>query len=117
MARAGPLPWRAFDTREALLLAFFATFVVLTKAALRWHLHLPGHSMFSIALLLVLARACVRRPATASLVGLLAGVACALLGMGKGGPLIALKLALPGVVIDLGARWSGNSDPTGPLRP
>ena len=107
MARVGRLHWRAFDTREVLLLAFFATFVVLTKAALRWHLHLPGHSMFSIALLLVLARACVRRPAAASLVGLLAGIACALLGMGKGGPLIVLKLALPGIVVDLGACWSG----------
>jgi hypothetical protein len=107
MARAGLLSPRAFDTREALLLAFFATFVVLSKAALRWHLHLPGHSMFSVALLLVLARACVRRPAAATLVGLLAGVACALLGMGKGGPLIAFKLVLPGVVVDLGARWIG----------
>lgn len=107
MARAGSSPRRAFDTREALLLAFFATFVVLTKAALRWHLHLPGHSMFPIALLLVLARSCVRRTAAASLVGLLAGVACSLLGMGKGGPLIVVKLVLPGIVVDLGARWSG----------
>jgi len=107
MGRADGAPRRAFDTREVLLLAFFATFVVLTKAALRWHLHLPGHSMFSIALLLVLARACVRRTAAASLVGLLAGVGCALLGMGKEGPLIVLKLVLPGLVVDLGARWSG----------
>jgi hypothetical protein len=105
MARAAPRLWRAFDTREALLLAFFATFIVLTKGALRWHLHLEGHSMFAIALFLVVARACVRRPAAATLVGVLAGVVCALLGMGKGGPLIVLKLALPGAVVDLGARW------------
>jgi hypothetical protein len=106
MTRAALRPWRAFDTREALLLAFFATFIVLTKGALRWHLHMPGHSMFATALCLVVARACVRRPAAATLVGLLAGIACALLGMGKGGPLIALNLVLPGVVVDLGARWS-----------
>ena len=105
MAGAAPRPWRAFDTREALLLAFFATFVVLAKAALRWHLHVPGHSMFTTALLLVVARACVKRPTAATLVGLLAGIACALLGMGKGGPIVALKLLLPGVVVDLGARW------------
>jgi hypothetical protein len=98
--------WRAFDTREALLLAFFATFVVLAKGALRWHLDVPGHSMFPTALFLVVARACVRRPAAATLVGLLAGIACALLGMGKGGPITAVKLVLPGVVVDLGARWS-----------
>jgi hypothetical protein len=97
--------WRQLDTREALLIAFFATFVVLAKAALRWHLHLSGHSMFTTALFLVLARACVRRPGAATLVGVLSGVACALLGMGKGGPLIALKLALPGAIVDLGAAW------------
>ena len=100
-------PRRAFDTREVLLLAFFATFIVLAKGALRWHLHVPGHSMFTTALFLVVARACVRRPTAATLVGLLAGIACALLGMGKGGPMIALKLLLPGVVVDLGARLSG----------
>jgi len=104
MARAKP--WRTFDTREALLLAFFASFVVLAKAALRWHLHLPGHAMFPTVLLLVVARACVRRPTAATLVGLLAGIACALLGMGKDGPIIVLKLVLPGVVVDLGAVWS-----------
>jgi len=100
-------PRRAFDTREVLLLAFFATFIVLAKGALRWHLHVQGHSMFTTALFLVVARACVRRPTAATLVGLLAGIACALLGMGKGGPMIALKLLLPGVVVDLGARLSG----------
>lgn len=107
MVRAAFWPWRAFDTREALLLAFFATFIVLTKGALRWHLHIPGHSMFTTALFLVVARACVRRPAAATLVGLLAGIACAMLGMGKGGPLVTLKLTLPGIVVDLAARWSG----------
>jgi hypothetical protein len=101
-----PAPRRAFDTRELLLLAFFATFIVLARAALRWHLHVPGHSMFPTALFLVVARACVRRPAAATLVGLLAGIACALLGMGKGGPIVALKLVLPGIVVDLGARLS-----------
>ena len=104
---ARPAPWRAFDTREALLLAFFATFIVLAKAALRWHLHVPGHSMFTTALFLVVARACVKRPTAATLVGVLAGIACALMGMGKGGPMIALKLVLPGVMVDLGALSSG----------
>jgi hypothetical protein len=99
-------PGRAFDTREALLLAFFAVFVVVAKGALRWHLHLPGHAMFPTVLLLVVARACVRRSTAATLVGLLAGIACALLGMGKGGPIIVLKLVLPGVAVDLGAWGS-----------
>ena len=66
-----------------------------------------GVLMFTTALFLVVARACVKRATAGTLVGLLAGIACAVLGMGKGGPLIALKLALPGVVVDLGAWWSG----------
>jgi hypothetical protein len=93
---------RGLETREALLLAFFATFVVIARAAMRWHLHIPGHSLLPAALLLVLARACVDRTAAASIVGVLAGLACTALGMGSGGPLIALKLALPGVAVDVG---------------
>jgi hypothetical protein len=100
---------RQLETREALLLAFFATFIVLAKAALRWHLHIPGHSMFATALFLVLARACVPRTGAATAVGLLSGLVCAALGMGKGGPLIVVRLLLPGLVVDAGAalpRWA-----------
>lgn len=102
MLRA-PGGWRQLEQREAFLLAFFAVFVVLTRAALRWKLHLTGHSMLPAVMLLLLARVCVRRPAAATAVGLLAGSACALLGMGQGGPLVVLRLLLPGVVVDLGA--------------
>lgn len=103
MARdLGPL--RDLETREALLLAFFATFVVLARAAMRWHLHVPGHSMLTAGLLLVLARACLDRGAAATIVGTLAGLTCTALGMGSDGPAIALKLALPGAMIDLGWR-------------
>jgi hypothetical protein len=77
---------------------------VLAKAALRWHLHVPGHSMFATALFLVLARACVPRAGAATATGLLAGIATALLGMGKGGPMLVVKLVLPGAIVDLGAR-------------
>lgn len=93
---------RELETREALLLAFFATFLVLARAAMRWHLHVPGHTMLGAALLLVLARACVPRAAAATIAGSLAGLACAGLGMGSDGPLIVLKLALPGVGVDVG---------------
>lgn len=95
---------RALETREALLLAFFATFLVIVRAALRWHLHVPGHSMLGAGLLLVLARACVDRSTAATTVGTLAGLVCTALGMGSGGPLIVLKLALPGLAVDLAWR-------------
>jgi len=92
----------AISTREAVLLAFFATFVVVVRAATRWHLNIPGHSLLAGALLLVLARATVQRAAAATIVGTLAGLLCMALGMGRGGPLILLKLALPGLAVDLG---------------
>jgi hypothetical protein len=94
----------ALSTREALLLAFFAGFVLAAKAALRLHLHVPGHAMFTTVIGLWLARACVPRAGAATTVGALAGLATALLGMGKGGPLAVLRLLLPGLAVDLTAR-------------
>jgi hypothetical protein len=89
-----------------MLIAFFATFLVAARMAMRWHLHVPGHSMIAIGFGLVLVRSCVDRRGAATLCGVLAGLACAALGMGKGGPLIVLKLALPGAVVDLASlRW------------
>jgi hypothetical protein len=93
--------WRRLDTREAMLIALFAVFLVSARAAMRWHIHVPGHAMLASAFGLVLVRSCVDRRGAATLCGVLAGLACTALGMGKGGPLIVLKLALPGAVVDL----------------
>jgi hypothetical protein len=102
---------RALDrlaTREALLIALFATFLGGARAALRWHVHVPGHAMIATTFGLVLVRSCVDRRTAGTLCGLLAGVVCAALGMGKGGPLVVLKLALPGAAVDLcSARGEG----------
>lgn len=95
------------ETREALLIALFATLLVAARAALRWHLHVPGHAMFASAFGLVLVRSCVDLRFAGTLCGLLAGAACAALGMGKGGPLIVLKLALPGAIVDLASLGGG----------
>ena len=92
-----------FDTRELLLIAFFAAFLVASRAALRWHLHVPGHSMLAAGFGLVLVRICVDRRGAALLCGTLAGMGIAALGMGQGGPLLVLKLAVPGALVDLGA--------------
>lgn len=100
---------RSLETREVLLLACFASLVVLGKAAMRWHLHVPGHAMVATVLFLALARMCVARTGSATAAGLLAGAVCAALGMGKGGPLIVLKLALPGLVLDAGAALPGRA--------
>lgn len=89
------------ETRDALMIALFATFLVAARAAMRWHLHVPGHSMLATGFGLVLVRSCIDHRFAGTLCGVLAGAACAVLGMGKGGPIVVLKLALPGAVVDV----------------
>ncbi len=93
--------WTSFTLREALLLGFCATFVVLTRAALRLHFSLPGHSMFFMMFFLLMARGCVPKIGSSTLVGLISGLICMLLGMTKLGPLILVNFILPAVVVDI----------------
>lgn len=93
--------WWHFTLREALLLGFFATFIVLTRAALRLHFSLPGHSMFFLVFFLLLSRACVPKVGTTTLVGMIAGLVCLMLGMAKMGPLILANFVLPAIIVDV----------------
>jgi hypothetical protein len=93
--------WKRFSLREAILLGFCATFVVLTRAGLRLHLHLPGHAMFFLMFFLLLARGCVPKTGAATLTGLIAGLVSVLIGI-TGSPLILLKFLIPAVLVDVG---------------
>lgn len=93
--------WGRFTLREALLLGFCATFIVLTRAALRIHFSLPGHSMLFLMFFLLMARGCVPKIGASTLVGIVAGLVCMLLGMTKMGPLIVANFILPAIVIDI----------------
>lgn len=93
--------WWRFTLREALLLGFFATFIVLTRAALRLHLSIPGHSMFFLVFFLLMSRASVPRAGATTLVGLISGLVCLMLGMAKMGPLILANFVLPAIIIDV----------------
>jgi len=93
--------WKSFSLQDALYLGFCATFIVITRAGLRFHLKIPGHSMFFTMFFLMLGRACVQKKGAATLIGLVAGILGALLGMGKGGPLNILKFVLPGFIVDI----------------
>ena len=86
--------------RDALFLGFCAVFILVTKAGLRLHLKIPGHSMFFAVFFLMLARGCVRNGFAATFSGLLAGIMTMILGMGKGGPLLIIKFLLPGLAVD-----------------
>jgi len=88
--------WNRFTLREALLLGFCATFIILTRAGLRLHLHMPGHVMFFF----LLARGCVPKVGSVTLVGLITCLASVLLGMGKGGPMVLLKYLLPALIVE-----------------
>ena len=93
--------WWRFTLREALLLGFFATFIVLTRAALRLHFSLPGHSMFFLMFFLLMSRACVPKNGTTTMVGLISGLLCMMLGMAKLGPLILVNFVLPAIIVDI----------------
>lgn len=94
--------WNKFTLREAIYLGFCAAFIVITRVMLLLHLKIPGHAMFFTMFFLLLGRGSVPKTGAATLVGLIAGLLGALLGLGKEGPLVALKFLLPGVIVDLG---------------
>lgn len=94
--------WNRFTLREALLLGFCATFIVLTKATLRMKLGISGHSMFFMVFFLLLGRGCVRKTGAATLVALVAAGLSMALGMAGKGPLKLLNFLLPALLIDGG---------------
>lgn len=98
---------KQLSLKEALFLGFCAVLILSAKAALRFHLKIPGHSMLFTLFFLLLARGCVRNRLAASFTGLLAGVMTVVLGMGKGGPLILIKYLFPALVVDLMAGILG----------
>ena len=98
MKSAEAFLWNKFSLREAIYLGFCAAFIIITRVMLTVHLKIPGHAMF----FLLLGRGSVPKTGAATMVGLIAGVLSVLLGLGKEGPLVALKFLLPGVVVDVG---------------
>ncbi|BEQ13968.1 ECF transporter S component [Desulfoferula mesophila] len=94
--------WQRFSLRDGLYLGFCGTFIVIARAALRMHLHLTGHSMFFNLFFLLLARGVVRRFGAATLAGVVAGLLCMFLGLGKDGPLLIVRYGLLGLIVDLG---------------
>jgi hypothetical protein len=93
--------WNRFTMREALLLGFCATFIVVTKATLRMKLGISGHAMFFLIFFLLLARGIVPKTGAATLVGLLAGAISIALGLAHRGPIIMLNFVLPALVLDV----------------
>ena len=98
--------WRRFTLREGILLGFCATFIILTRAGLRLHLHLPGHVMFFTMFFFLLARGVVPKIGAATLVGVIVSLASILLGMGTKGLAVFVKFILPALLVDLAGALS-----------
>ena len=96
---------KGMPLKDGLFLGFCAVFILVTRMALRLHLHISGHSMFFTMFFLLLARGCVKRPYAASFSGLLAGLMAMVFGLGKGGLLIPIKFILPAVAVDVVALF------------
>ena len=93
--------WRRFTLREALLLGFCATFIILARAGLRLHLHLPGHVMFFTMFFFLLARGFVPKIGSVTLVGLITCLASMILGMGNVGVMVLALYLLPAMVVEM----------------
>ncbi len=91
---------KAFTLADGLWLGFCATFMIVTKAIFRLHLHLTGHAMFFTIFFFLLGKGTVKNKMAATLIGLIAGILALLLGMGKDGPLVILKYLIAGFVVD-----------------
>jgi hypothetical protein len=91
-----------FSTFELLLLAVFASLVVVGKVALRLPLKIPGHSGLVWMALLVTARGVVPKLGAASTVGALSGLLAALVGAGdKGGLDTFASYTAAGAAVDV----------------
>jgi len=92
---------KRFTLTDSLILASLAILSVAFKAVFRLKLGLVGHSMFMVTLVLLLARGLV--PVRGSVVGcgLMAGLLAMVMGIGKGGPLVLLKMLAPALAIEL----------------
>ena len=90
-----------FELEDALFIGFCATLLVVLKSMLRLKLGLSGHSMFLMTFFYLLCYGVVGRGGAISACGLLAGMVAMMLSVGKGGPLILLKFAMPAIAMDL----------------
>ena len=101
ISAAGPKE-RYFSTFQLILLALFASLIVVAKIALRLPLQLSGHSGVFWMAIVIVAAGVVPKVGAASLVGLTSGIIAAFLGLGDFGALNTfLSYTMVGVGTDL----------------
>jgi hypothetical protein len=100
-----------FSTFQLILLALFASLVVVAKIALKTPLRLPGHSGIFWMALIIVAAAVVPKKGAASLVGITSGFLAAFLGLGDFGALNTfLSYSVVGIGTDLAMLLLPNTE-------
>lgn len=91
----------SFNLQDALFIGFCATLLVALKSMLRLKLGLSGHSMFLMTFFYLICYGIVGRLGAITACGVLSGLVAMVLSVGKGGPLILLKFAIPALAMDM----------------
>ncbi|MEZ9237088.1 core component of ECF transporter [Shewanella sp. 10N.286.52.A9] len=99
---------QGFTLQNALFIGFCATLLVAIKSMMRMKLGLTGHSMFLMSLFYLVCYGATNKIGSMTLCGLLAGLLAMILGVGKGGPFILLKFALPAFAMDVALLFIAN---------
>ncbi|WP_192022915.1 core component of ECF transporter [Shewanella sp. WPAGA9] len=99
---------QGFTLQNALFIGFCATLLVAIKSMMRMKLGLTGHSMFLMSLFYLVCYCATNKIGSMTLCGLLAGLLAMILGVGKGGPFILLKFALPAFAMDVALIFIAN---------
>ncbi|ARD22832.1 core component of ECF transporter [Shewanella japonica] len=99
---------QGFTLQNALFIGFCATLLVAIKSMMRMKLGLTGHSMFLMSLFYLVCYGATNKIGSMTLCGLLAGLLAMILGVGKGGPFILLKFALPAFAMDVALIFIAN---------
>ncbi len=90
--------------KDSIFLGLCAMLIVLGRAVLRLHLHLPGHALVVMTAGLLLARGAVSHPFAGTVAATLAGLLSLVLGMVKVTPFWFLLFMVPGLMVDICAR-------------
>ncbi|MCL2915115.1 core component of ECF transporter [Shewanella corallii] len=90
-----------FSLQDALFIGLCATLLVALKGMLRLKLGISGHTMLLMSFMYLTCYGVVGRLGSITLCGTLAGLVAMALGVGKGGPMILLKFALPALAMDV----------------
>ncbi|MGL4446784.1 MAG: core component of ECF transporter [Shewanella sp.] len=86
--------------QDSLFIGFCATLLVALTSILRLKLGLSGHSMLLMSFFYLICYGAIGRFGGITACGVIAGIVAMALGVGKGGPMILLKFALPALAMD-----------------